>query len=115
MKPKLNICLSVCFYLIGQVQHAEVGLQLKAERGQGRGASFGPGELVEDDGIFRVQLFLLSVWEQKADLTLESSLVPFFPLSGFIFLCGPLKKPQKRMEERGEAFTQIFSVYPEYI
>lgn len=52
-------------YLVGQVNHTEVGLQLKAERGQGRGASFGPGELVEYDGVFRVQLFLLSVWSRE--------------------------------------------------
>lgn len=52
-------------YLVGQVNHTEVGLQLKAERGQGRGAGFGPGELVEYDGIFRVQLFLLSVWKKE--------------------------------------------------
>lgn len=55
--------MSICFYLIGQVEHAEVGLQFKAERGQGRGTSFGPGKLVEYDGILRVQLFLLSVWK----------------------------------------------------
>lgn len=52
-------------YLVGQVNHTEVGLQLKAEGGQGRGASLGPGELVEYDGVFRVQLFLLSVWTRE--------------------------------------------------
>lgn len=48
-------------HLVGQVGHTEVGLQFKAERGQGRGTRSGPGELVEDDGIFRVQLLFLSV------------------------------------------------------
>lgn len=48
------------FYLVGQINHAEVGLHLKAERGKGWNTSFGPGELVEYDGIFRVQLLLLS-------------------------------------------------------
>ena len=56
---------SAQLYLVGQVNHTEVGLQLKAERGQGRGTSFGPGELVEYDGVFRVQLFLLSVWRRE--------------------------------------------------
>lgn len=63
MKLELKNCLSISFYLIGQVKHAEVGLQLKAERGQGRGTGSGPGELVEYDGILGVQLFLLSVWK----------------------------------------------------
>ena len=48
-------------YLIGQVHHAQVGLHLEAEGGQGRAASPRPRELVEDDRIFRVQLFLLPV------------------------------------------------------
>ncbi len=52
-------------YLVGQVNHTEVGLQFKAEGGQRRGASFGPGELVEYDGVFRVQLFLLSVCRKE--------------------------------------------------
>lgn len=60
-------------YLVGQVNHTEVGLQLKAERGQRRGASVGPGELVEYDGIFRVQLFFLSVWERMRELLIKHS------------------------------------------
>ena len=65
-------------YLVGQVNHTEVGLQLKAERGQGRGTSVGPGELVEYNGIFRVQLFFLSVWERMKELLFKHSHLLFY-------------------------------------
>lgn len=46
-------------HLVGQVQHAQVGLYFEAEGGEAGHAILWPGELMEDDGVFRVQLLLL--------------------------------------------------------
>lgn len=46
-------------HLVGQIQHAQVRLYFEAEGRQAGHAVLRPGELVEDDGVFRVQLLLL--------------------------------------------------------
>lgn len=47
------------FHLVGQIQHAQVGLYFEAEGREAGHTVLWPGELVQDDGILRVQLLLL--------------------------------------------------------
>lgn len=49
---------SLVGHLVGQIQHAQVGLYLQAEGGQAGNAVLWPGELMEDDGVFGIQLLL---------------------------------------------------------
>lgn len=46
-------------HLVGQVQHSQVRLDFEAERGEAGHAVLWPGELMEDDGVFGIQLLLL--------------------------------------------------------
>lgn len=46
-------------HLVGQVHHAQVRLYFEAEGWEAGHAVLWPGELMEDDGVFRVQLLLL--------------------------------------------------------
>lgn len=46
-------------HLVGQIHHAQVRLYFEAEGREAGHAVLRPGELVEDDGVFRVQLLLL--------------------------------------------------------
>lgn len=57
-------CRAVC-YLVGQIHHAQVRLYFEAEGREAGHAVLRPGELVEDDGIFRVQLLLLPAQREE--------------------------------------------------
>lgn len=46
-------------HLVGQVHHAQVRLYFEAEGWEAGHAVLWPGELMEDDGVFRIQLLLL--------------------------------------------------------
>lgn len=63
-------------HLIGQVQHAQVGLYFEAKGGEAGHTILWPGELMEDDGVFRVQLLLLPAQRKDGD-----SSVLFFRLA----------------------------------
>lgn len=58
-KTHIKFRFPLC-YLVRQIQHAQVCLYFEAEGGEAGDAVLWSGELMEDDGIFRVQLLLLS-------------------------------------------------------
>lgn len=55
---------SLC-YLVRQIQHAQVRLYFEAEGGEAGDAVLWSGELMEDDGIFRIQLLLLPIHTER--------------------------------------------------
>ena len=59
-------------HLVGQVQHAQVGLDVEAEGRQAGNAVLGPGELMEDDGVFGVQLLLLPARRAQKDVCVRT-------------------------------------------
>lgn len=54
----------IFWYLVGQVRHPQVRFDLQTKGGQARDSSFRPGKLMQNDGVFRVQLLFLPTGQQ---------------------------------------------------
>lgn len=65
-------CRKEAPHLVGQVQHAQVGLDIEAEGREAGHAVLGPGELMEDDGVFGVQLLLLPARRAQMDVCVST-------------------------------------------
>lgn len=63
------------FHLVGQIHHTQVRLYFEAEGWEAGHAVLWPGELMEDDGVFRVQLLLLPAQIKKKKKTVLFDLV----------------------------------------
>ena len=58
-----------CVHLVGQIHHTQVRLYFEAEGWEAGHAILWPGELVKDDGVFRVQLLLLPTHREQVENT----------------------------------------------
>lgn len=58
-------------HLVGQVQHSQVRLYFEAERGEAGHAVLWPGELMEDDGVFGIQLLLLPASRDRVETSIH--------------------------------------------
>ena len=74
---------SPCCHLVRQIYHAQVRLYFEAEGGEAGHAILWSGELMEDDGILRVQLLLLSTQRteiEKGKYLINVSISIFFAI-----------------------------------
>lgn len=49
----------LCYHLVGQIRHPQVRLYFEAEGREAGHTILWPGKLMEDNGVFGVQLLLL--------------------------------------------------------